>query len=347
LKAPTKANDVATHRFCHHRLRPVRTVTAMLAFLCLFIPVSAQQTDPVNLADEPLQPLPQKLSLSPAKIALGQDLFFDTRLSKDNTLSCASCHDLALGGTDSKAFSEGMDGALGNINTPTVFNSGFSFVQFWDGRAESLNTQVGGPINNPAELGASWHGVISKLKADADYVERFNTIYQSVIDEVSIQDAIATYERSLITPNSRFDRYLNGDLNAITSAEKAGYALFKSLGCSACHQGRNIGGNMFQKFGVMGDYFADRGAITTVDYGRFNATGLEEDRYFFKVPSLRNIALTAPYFHDASATTLDAAVVVMAFYQLGRTITDTDRSLVVAFLQTLTGEYLGKPLWPR
>ena len=236
---------------------------------------------------------------------------------------------------------------MGEINTPTVFNSGFNFVQFWDGRAESLNSQIAGPINNPAELGASWKGVIERLQQDAGYAERFDKIYADGITQTSIQDAIATYERSLITPNAQFDRYLNGNADAIIKVEKEGYALFKSLGCSACHQGHNIGGNMVQKFGVMHDYFAQRGNITKADYGRFNVTGREEDRHVFKVPSLRNIELTGPYFHDASVDTLEGAVEIMAYYQLGRRISEEDRSRLVAFLKTLTGEYQGKPLWQR
>ncbi len=326
-------------------LKSARAAAALFGLLCFAVPVLAQQTGQVNLESEPLQPLPQVLLLNADKIALGRDLFFDKRLSKDSTKSCASCHDFAQGGADGKSVAEGIGGELGEINTPTVFNSGFNFVQFWDGRAESLNSQMDGPINNPSEMGASWRGVIKRLNADAGYIDRFKTIYNSGIDKASIQDAIATFERSLITPNGRFDRYLNGDVNAINDEEKEGYALFKSLGCSACHQGRNVGGNMFQKFGVMRDYFAQRGNITKVDYGRFNVTGREEDRYVFKVPSLRNVELTAPYFHDATAESLDAAVEVMAFYQLGRRITNADRRRLVAFLKTLTGEYQGKPLW--
>ena len=327
-------------------MKSSRTVTVIFGLLCFAVSAQAQ-TVGRPLESEPLQPLPQSHSLSADKVALGRDLFFDKRLSKNNTLSCASCHDLANGGADGKPFSEGMGGAIGEINTPTVYNSGFNFVQFWDGRAESLNDQMNGPINNPDELGGNWRVIIARLQAEPDYVERFEKMYESAIDEVSVRDAIATYEHSLVTPNARFDRYLNGETDAIDDEEKAGYALFKSLGCSACHQGRNVGGNMFQKFGVMRDYFADRGNVTKIDYGRFNVTAREEDRYVFKVPSLRNIALTAPYFHDASATNLDAAVVIMAFYQLGRQITDVDRRRLVAFLKTLTGEYQGKSLWSR
>jgi len=327
--------------------RPMRLLSVIVVSVSLIFPALGQQTGQVNLESEPLQPLPQKLTLDPAKVSLGHDLFFDTRLSKDSSLSCGSCHDLKLGGADGKAVSKGMGGEMGEINTPTVFNSGFNFVQFWDGRAENLQSQMAGPINNPAELGASWKSVIERLQADSEYPERFEKIYGTGITQVTIQDAIATYERSLITPNARFDRFLNGNMNAISKEEKEGYALFKSLGCSACHQGRNVGGNMFQKFGVMRDYFAQRGNVTKSDYGRFNVTGHEEDRYVFKVPSLRNIELTSPYFHDASVDTLDAAVEIMAYYQLGRRISTGDRKRLVAFLKSLTGEFQGKPLWQR
>lgn len=315
--------------------------------IAVIVPAWSQETGKLNLESEPIQPLPQTVDLNPDKVSLGRDLFFDTRLSRDSTLSCGSCHDLALGGADGKPVSRGMDGEMGEINTPTVFNSGFNFVQFWDGRAESLNSQMAGPINNPAELGASWTSVIDRLGRDPQTTERFEKIYPEGITQTTIQDAIATYERSLITPNSRFDRYLNGNAGAITKQEKQGYALFKSLGCSACHQGRNVGGNMFQKFGIMHDYFAQRGNITKADQGRFNVTGLEEDRHVFKVPSLRNIELTGPYFHDASVDTLDGAVEIMAYYQLGRRISAQDRDRLVAFLKTLTGELQGKPLWQR
>lgn len=322
-----------------------RVLTTCFAILTLICAAGESLAQQVNLDSEPLQPIPQKISLDAEKVALGKDLFFDKRLSDDNSTSCGSCHDLTLGGADGQAFPEGIGGQMGEINTPTVFNSGFNFVQFWDGRAESLNDQMDGPINNPSEMGTSWDSVIARLSAVPDYVSQFERLYGGEISRVTVQDAIATFEFSLITPNSRFDQFLNGRVDALTDQEKQGYTLFKSLGCSACHQGRNIGGNMFQKFGVMNDYFAERGNITSADYGRFNVTGREEDRFVFKVPSLRNVALTAPYFHDASIDTLEGAVEIMAFYQLGRRINNFDRERLVAFLKTLTGEYQGKPLW--
>lgn len=295
-------------------------------------------------SNEPIQPLPLSINLNPDKVRLGEKLFNDKRLSADNTIACVSCHDLQKGGTDQLVHSIGINQAEGDINAPTVFNSGFNFRQFWDGRAASLEAQVEGPIHNPKEMGSNWSQVITKLTPDAAYVSAFQALYFDGINGNNIQDAIATFERSLITPNARFDRYLGGDATAITPEEKQGYILFKQYGCVACHQGINIGGNMYQIFGALNNYFEKRGNITKADLGRFNVTGKSYDRHKFKVPSLRNIALTAPYFHDGSAKTLEEAVDVMAKYQLGRQIPNQKKRLIIKFLKTLTGTYQGKVL---
>ncbi|MBI4322919.1 MAG: cytochrome-c peroxidase [Candidatus Omnitrophica bacterium] len=293
---------------------------------------------------EPIQPIPVRVTLDQRKVALGQRLFHDPQLSHDNTLACASCHDLRKGGTDRRARSIGINGALGEVNAPTVYNAAFNFKQFWDGRAETLEEQAAGPLHNPKEMGASWPEVIAKLTQDPGYVQTFKKLYPDGISAASIADAIAAFERSLITPNARFDRFLRGDQEALTAEEREGYRLFKDLGCVVCHQGVNIGGNMFQTMGKMADYFANRGNIATADFGRYNVTGDERDRYKFKVPTLRNIALTAPYFHDATAQTLEEAIQTMAKYQLGVSLTAREVELLVAYLNTLTGEYEGKPL---
>lgn len=232
------------------------------------------------------------------------------------------------------------------MNSPTVFNSGFNFVQFWDGRARTLETQIDGPVHNIKELGSSWPEILLKLKRDPAFVSAFKKTYKDDITIENVKDAIAIFERSLTTPDSRFDQFLRGDSQSITGEEKAGYKLFKSHGCIACHQGINVGGNMYAKIGVVGDYLADRGNPTKADNGRFNVTGRERDRHLFKVPSLRNVALTPPYFHDGSAKTLSAAVRVMIKYQLGRTAKENDIERIVAFLKTLTGKYQGTALWP-
>jgi cytochrome c peroxidase len=297
-----------------------------------------------TIAREPIEPLPSAIVLDQAKVNLGEALFNEPQLSRDNTKSCASCHNLATGGADGRARSIGINGSVGPVNAPTVFNSGDNFKQFWDGRAETLEDQIDGPVQAADEMGSTWTDVIAKLGKSANYPASFKDLYADGIQVSNIKDAIATFERSLNTPDSRFDQYLRGVDSALDGEEKRGYQIFKSYGCVSCHQGINIGGNMFQTFGVMAGYFADRGHITRADFGRFNVTRDEGDRYVFKVPSLRNVELTAPYFHDGSAGTLDDAVQVMGKYQLGRKLSEEDTSALVSFLKTLTGTYKGARL---
>jgi cytochrome c peroxidase len=306
-------------------------------------PLLPESTRPRHEA-EPVTPLPRTVSLPADKVALGARLFADRRLSRDNTVACATCHDLNRAGTDRLRFSRGVDNKTGTVNAPTVFNSGFNFSQFWDGRAATLEDQVAGPLHNPLEMASTWNRVVTGLNQDADYRARFARIYSDGITPANVADAIATYERSLITPDAPFDRYLRGDDKAVTAEQLEGYRRFKELGCPSCHQGINIGGNLFQRFGVMRDYFANRRQQTDADQGRYTVTGREEDRHVFKVPSLRNVALTAPYFHDGSATTLEEAVQIMGRVQLDRDLTAEDTRLIVAFLRSLTGQWQGKPL---
>ena len=292
-------------------------------------------------ANEPLRALPNlaELELDEQKIKLGQRLFSDKRLSSDNTISCASCHDLEKGGDDGLQHSVGIKGGKGDINAPTIFNTAYNFRLFWDGRANTLEEQVTGPVHHPKEMGSSWPEILGKLEQDKELVNDFSAIFDDKLTPQHIESVIAEFQRSLITP-SRFDRYLKGDKSAITENELLGYKKFKSYGCVACHQGVNVGGNMFQKFGVMGDYFEGADAPSKVDLGRFNVTGREADKHVFKVPSLRNIALTAPYFHNGTVGTLPEAVDVMFKFQLGRPAPEEDKALIVAFLQSLSGEAL-------
>jgi cytochrome c peroxidase len=293
---------------------------------------------------EPIKPVPLEQNLDARKVALGRKLFNEPRLSRDQSISCASCHDLSRGGADRRAHSLGVDNAEGSINAPTVFNSGFNFKQFWDGRADTLEEQAGGPVQAAAEMGSTWAQVVAELRASPPYPSDFKAIYTDGIQPKNITDAIAVFERSLATTNSPFDQFLRGDDSKLTADEKEGYRKFKAYGCTSCHQGVNIGGNMFETLGAMADYFADRGNVTKVDYGRFNVTGREEDRYVFKVPGLRNVALTAPYLHDGAAKTLEEAVAVMGKYQLGQPLSSEDIAQIVKFLRTLTGEHIGRPL---
>ncbi|MBX2802664.1 MAG: cytochrome-c peroxidase [Myxococcales bacterium] len=271
-------------------------------------------------------------------VELGALLFHDRRLSADDSLSCASCHEIAAGGDDGKPRSVGIGGQLGGINAPTVLNSALNIAQFWDGRAKTLEEQIDGPLTATNELGSTWPDVLGKLSKDVALVGRFDAVFVDGMTATNVRRAIATFERSLVTVDSPFDRWLRGDEGALPADALRGYELFKEHGCISCHQGRNVGGNMYQTFGVMGDYFADRGDLTDADLGRFAVTGRPEDKHRFRVPPLRNVALTAPYFHDGSAATLPDAVRVMARYQLGRRVADEDVTYIVAFLRSLTGE---------
>ena len=294
--------------------------------------------------DEPIRPLPLAVELNPDRVALGEKLFNDPRLAHNNVLACASCHQLEQGGGDGLPRSVTNNGEPDVTNAPTIFNRAFNFRQTWRGAFRTLEEQAEADLHNPRHAATTWDELLPKLEADAVYAATFIRLYGALRKE-HVLDAIATYERSLITPNAPFDRYLRGDVNAINAEQKHGYALFKSYGCISCHQGINVGGNLFQKFGLFEDYFKLRGGpLTQADLGRFNVTQDEGDRHVFRVPSLRNIAVTAPYFHDGSIDRLDLAVGIMARVQLGRKPPRDDVQAIVAFLQSLTGEYQGRPL---
>lgn len=317
--------------------KPLQLLTIFV--VCVYSTLLFAQSERAGWINEPIHPIPLRSDSDSPMLRLGRSLFNDPRLSADNSVSCASCHPVASGGMDSKRYSNGIRGATLDINTPSVLNAGFNFLQFWDGRAIDLETQVRFPIHAEREMGSNWRQVIDKLSRDAEYSQQFVELFPDRgIAAETISSAIAEYQRSLTTPNSRFDQFLRGDSVAISDLEQQGYLLFKRYGCSSCHQGVNVGGNMFERMGLMRDYFAERGNITAVDYGRFNVTGDEAHRYQFKVPSLRNVALTAPYFHDGTAASLEEAVNVMAKYQLGRRLPQADVTAIVAFLHTLTGE---------
>jgi cytochrome c peroxidase len=289
---------------------------------------------------EALVPLPSVPRLPVEKVALGRSLFRDVRLSRDNSISCASCHDLSTFGHDRRRVSVGVGGAEGSVNAPTVFNTGLNFVQFWDGRAATLEDQASGPVHNPLEMASDWPTVIGKLRQDEAFGREFRRVYPDGFTPANLVDAIAAFERTLLTENSPFDRYLRGDRQAIDDRAKQGYRRFRELGCASCHQGANVGGNMFQRFGIMADFFGDRSTRqppVAADLGRFNVTGQDVDRHVFKVPGLRNVAETAPYFHDGSVARLDDAVALMGRYQLGRELTQDEIGSLVAFLKTLTG----------
>lgn len=301
---------------------------------------------PENRMTEPVRPVDYEIPYDPAKAELGYMLFHDTRLSVDNTVSCASCHDLSTAGVDNHQYSHGVDDQLGGVNAPTVFNAVYNFVQFWDGRAETLAAQAAGPPLNPVEMASpSFESIIAKLQDDRKFAKAFEAVYPEGITEATLTDAIEQFERTLITPGSRFDKWLRGEDSAITSEELEGYELFKKYDCATCHAGQNLGGLSYELMGLRKHYFADRGLELTVeDNGRFKETKLERDRHRFKVPGLRNVEHTWPYYHDGTRETLEEAVRDMGIYQSGVELTQAEVDKITSFLKTLTGEYQGKPV---
>jgi cytochrome c peroxidase len=287
-----------------------------------------------TIRNEPVQPLDVPKVTNPAKVELGKKLFFDPRLSRSGFISCNSCHNLSMGGSDNLKTSIGDKWQQGPINSPTVLNSSLAVAQFWDGRAASLQEQAGGPIANPAEMAYTHELAVETLRSIPGYVAEFKSVYGSAsIDIERITDAIAAFEETLVTPHSPFDLWLQGDDKALSERELAGYALFKDSGCVACHHGPALGGTSFQKMGLLEPYKTSNPAI-----GRAAVTGKDEDRMSFKVPTLRNVELTYPYFHDGEAETLEEAVDVMGRLQLGRKYTEQETADIVAFLKTLTGD---------
>ena len=297
-------------------------------------------------ANEPVRPIDQTLEYDAAKAALGFALFHDPRLSVDNTVSCASCHALETAGVDNRQYSHGVNDQLGGVNAPTVYNAVYNFVQFWDGRAQTLAAQAAGPPLNPVEMASeSFDQIIAKLKADKKFAKAFKAVYPDGITEANLTDAIEQFERTLITPNSAFDKWLRGDDSALTAQELKGYELFKKYDCATCHAGPNLGGLSYELMGLRRHYFAERGLeLTHEDNGRFKETGLERDRHRFKVPGLRNVEHTWPYYHDGTRETLEEAVRDMGLYQSGVELTDAETASIVAFLKSLTGEYNGSPV---
>ncbi|KPK58547.1 MAG: cytochrome C biogenesis protein CcsA [Gammaproteobacteria bacterium SG8_31] len=285
-------------------------------------------------ASEPIQPIRPVQSVNLAQVELGKKLYFDPRLSRSGFISCNSCHNLSMGGTDNLKTSIGHNWQEGPINAPTVLNSSLNVAQFWDGRARDLKEQAGGPIENPKEMAFSHTLTIHVLQSIPEYAIEFKQVFG--VDEITIDEvteAIAEFEKTLVTPNSRFDRWLLGEQEAITAQELAGYELFKTSGCAACHNGEAVGGTSFQKMGIVEPY-----QTSNPVEGRIAVTGKDADRFTFKVPTLRNVELTYPYFHDGEAETLTEAVDIMGRLQLGRKYTPDENHQIVAFLKTLTGE---------
>lgn len=292
-----------------------------------------------------LSPLEQPQGLNKKKVALGKQLFFDGGLSSSGFVSCASCHNPQFAGADNKPVSIGVEGRQGTRNAPSVYNSGFNFRQFWDGRAVDLAHQMDGPITNAVEMNSSWSAVIEYVSHSQNYLDAFKNIYGSAPTQALIADALVEFQSSLVTTGSRFDQYLLGDNTALNEEELEGLDLFHQLGCSSCHQGRLLGGNLYEKLGVVIPYYAtDRKASLADnenDLGRYNITGDPEHMYEFKVPSLRNVTKTAPYLHDGSVASLSEMIRLMAYHQLGVRLETEQVNKIEAFLATLEAEPSG------
>jgi cytochrome c peroxidase len=306
-----------------HRLGWICLCAMLTAVAVAQAPPRAFESSPARpvVDEEPITAIPQPPAADPLKLALGERLFNDTRLSGSGQLSCSSCHDLRTNGAGGRGLRPGSS----PFDTPTIFNASLNFRLNWEGNFRALAAQVESSLENPVNLHTSANEVVRKLNADADVVRQFLTAYGRPPERDNFLDALVTFEQSLLTPGSRFDRWLGGDASALSADELDGYRLFKRLGCISCHQGVNVGGNLFERQGVFRPLVA--GPPETV-----------------RVPSLRNVAATAPYFHDGSAPTLEAAVRRMAAAQLDRTLTDQQVTSLVAFLQTLTGTYRGSPV---
>jgi cytochrome c peroxidase len=303
-------------------LRMTQSTLFLVAAAAAVLPAMAVAQLPAA-SDEPIMPVPRPVISDTGRVALGAALFADPRLSGTGTRSCSSCHDLRTNGATEQRRDRALDGSLLKRNTNTVFNATLSFRLQWSGNTRTFEEQAAGSITNPQLMGASRQGVVNGLRADPRMVKRFGAAYGHDPDWPTLLDAIAAFERTLVTPDSRFDLWLDGDRAALTSRELAGYEMFKSIGCVSCHQGVNVGGNLFERWGAV------------------NPLGVR-DREVLRVPSLRNVATTPPYFHDGGAPTLDVAIHRMAAAQLGRDLTDQDVALITAFLRTLTGRYNGR-----
>jgi cytochrome c peroxidase len=336
MRCPTEFIDAALRR--RRGSRPLRTACAVAAAVAWALATGGATA----VGEQPIAPVAAPADLDAAKVRLGGELFHDVRLSGSGKVACASCHDLATGGDDGRARSPDSAGRPLDFNAPTVFNAALSFRLNWRGNFRELEAQNEAALLDPRLMGARWPSLLARLAADPGYARRFDAAYGRPPRQEDVLDALASFQRSLVTPGARFDRYLRGDAGALTPDEQRGYELFRSYGCISCHQGANIGGNLFQRFGVFADPFG--GATSEADLGRFTATGLEADRYVFRVPSLRNVAVTAPYLHDGRAATLEEAVEIMGRTQLGIELPAEDIELIVRFLRTLTGEYGGRSL---
>jgi cytochrome c peroxidase len=310
-------------------------VACLVSVLLTSSPSSAEEVTPDSVkAIFPPLPLEDAAKQPKALVALGKKLYMDTRLSKNGKISCNTCHNVATFGVDNEPTSPGHEGVRGGRNSPSSFNAALHVAQFWDGRAKDVEEQALGPVLNPVEMGmASAAAVEAQIASDKEYVAMFKAAFPDEKNPITFKNfgkAVGSFERTLLTP-SRYDAFAKGDVTALSAEEKKGLKKFMETGCTSCHMGSTFGGSIYQKLGLVAPY-------PTKDLGRFEVTKNEQDKFFFKVPSLRNVAETGPYFHDGSVSDLSSAVTLMAKHQLGRDLSDQDTASIVTFLKALTGE---------
>jgi len=349
----TAGCQAGTYPFCPPEIHAKRENLAPLAgwraLVTLVLSWLLQSSNAVFATEaatkEPIQPVPSETHLDARKVDLGRRLFADSRLSNGNGVSCVTCHvpDKAL--TDGLPISRGGPGGPGSTNTPTLYNIGLNTKFNWSGQYMTLEEQTEMVVENPRTMAGNWKEVIATLAADVDLSNAFAQAYEEGITKKNAIDAIVQYEQSLVTPDAPFDAFLKGDRGAISADAAEGYKLFKKHGCVSCHQGVNVGGNMLQVFGIFGT--PDAAAMGSATPGSAQYSGIAEEKPVFRVPPLRNVAMTAPYFHDGSAKTLKDAIETMAGYQLGRSLADDDVKKLEAFLNSLTGKYQGTAIGGR
>lgn len=311
-----------------------QTKTWLFTFLACFCGmVQAQQ-------ELSIQVIPITIELDASSVALGEKLFRDKNFSKNQSQACITCHEIDLEQQSHRKTYQGFNKVVGMLNTPTVYNARYNFKQFWNGRVKTLEEAIDDHVSDNSIFNNDWESIISRLKKIPDYVKAFNNSFNNGITQSNIETSLKNYMYSLITPNAPFDLYLQGNEKAISKSALKGYEIFKEYGCISCHQGINIGGNLYQKMGIYKNYFENKEFISQADLGLYNVTGNNNDKFVFKVPSLRNVARTSPYLHDGSAEDLKAAIKIMAEYQVGRPMDDEDIGYVIEFLNTLNGELL-------
>jgi cytochrome c peroxidase len=331
-----------------NHLAPVVLLSVLALTGAGTLPAAPPHTPSASLREPPVSPIPARIEHDPEKASLGEALFHDARLARDGRMSCAYCHHFDKDGADGLALSPRNDGSPGQYNTPTLFNAALNPLQTWTGRHATLEGQTAGAAFNPKHFGREWPELKEVIESLSTYALRFKALYPQGLTQDSFVDALSEYQRTLLTPDSPFDRWLRGASDAISLEAEQGWHLFRRYGCTSCHQGVNLGGNLLASLGLFATVQTLQNRFPReADQGRITVTGRGQDQWVYRVPPLRNVAVTGPWFHDGSVTTLKEAVELMGRYQLGHELDARDTARLVSFLESLTGIWRGEPLRPH